>query len=224
MKWFNDLKFTNMWWLQAVMEFDNWYWVSVIQWAWSYTNKRKPYELAIKKNWSLCYSSWITDDVLSYLDESEVTEYMKQVQQLDNGPELGEEKLTISKTFNSVIKLCPKEEEVEFEEDESFSRDICDHDYPVHDYPVWFVEGERVLVKNYDNNWKEYIYLHTLPGNAYDKYIVIDPNYVEAYKKGGKFHWTYFAEIKKIPKTLDWTTKTIEGNEYLLSLVNGDEE
>ena len=136
--------------------------------------------------------------MLSYLDESEVTEYMKQVQQLDNGPELGEEKLTISKTFNSVIKLCPKEEEVEFEEDESFSRDICDHDYPVS-----FVEGERVLVKNYDSSWKEYIYLHTLPGNAYNKYIVIDPSYVKAYKNGDKFHWANFAEIKKIPKTLD---------------------
>jgi hypothetical protein len=45
------------------------------------------------------------DNVLSYLDESEVTEYMKQVQQLDNEPELLEEKLTISKTFNSVMKL-----------------------------------------------------------------------------------------------------------------------
>jgi len=217
MKWFKNLQFTNMWWLQAVMEFDNWYWVSVKQLLWSYTNEEKLYELAIKKNWLLCYSSWITDDVLRYLNESEVTEYMKQVQQLDNEPELVEEKLTISKTFNSVIKLCPKEEEVEFEEDESFSRDICDHDYP-----VWFVEGERVLAKRRGDEWQEEIYLYTCPWKAYGKYIVVGEYSTENYNNWKEYDWDYCDEIKKLPKTLDWTTRTIEGNEYLLSLVTKD--
>jgi len=175
MKWFKDLEFTDRWLLHAVMEFDNWYWVIVIQWAWSYTNEEKLYELAIKKNWLLCYSSWITDDVLRYLNESEVTEYMKQVQQLDNEPE-----------------------------------------------PVWFVEGERVLAKRRGDEWQEEIYLYTCPWKAYGKYIVVGEYSTENYNNWKEYDWDYCDEIKKLPKTLDWTTRTIEGNEYLLSLVTKD--
>lgn len=67
---------------QARMDFPNGYGVSVITGSMFYSTPDTPYELAILKNGRLCYDTPITDDVLGYLTKKEVTEVMKQVQNL----------------------------------------------------------------------------------------------------------------------------------------------
>lgn len=68
--------------VQARMDFDNGFGVSVIKGQGSYGYPDK-WELAVMSDGVLCYDSGITDDVLGYLTELEVTEYMKQVQELN---------------------------------------------------------------------------------------------------------------------------------------------
>lgn len=68
--------------VQARMDFDNGFGVSVVRGKGSYGYPDK-WELAVMKDNDLCYDSGITDDVLGYLTELEVTEYMKQVQELN---------------------------------------------------------------------------------------------------------------------------------------------
>lgn len=116
--------------------------------------------------------------------------------------------------FETLRERCEENEPELLDEDESFSRDICDHNYP-----VWFVEGERVLAETRDKKREEKIYLCTVPWKAFSKHIVLDPDYIEEYKNWENYHWAYYDDIKKLPKTLDWTTKTIDWNEYILSLV-----
>ena len=85
MKTFKDLvhKPHSMWcWTQARMYFDNWYWVSVVKTPYTYGWNKWLYELAIiTKDW-ICYDTPITDDVIWYLSKDEVSDYMKQVQEL----------------------------------------------------------------------------------------------------------------------------------------------
>ena len=82
-----------------MMEFDNGYGVSVVRCKNSmgspfavdlfaneeystYTNNDNEWELAVLKNGAICYNTHITDDVMGYLLEEDVTRVMIQVQEL----------------------------------------------------------------------------------------------------------------------------------------------
>ncbi len=69
-------------WTQATEDFENWYGISVIKSMFSYGGREGLYEMAIFHGWSLCYDTPITDDALGNLTENDVTEYLKQVQEL----------------------------------------------------------------------------------------------------------------------------------------------
>ncbi len=90
MKTFNDLKFNlhpkRGLDTQAIMFFDNGYGISVITGEYAYGYGERPYECAVIKgnneNWEITYDTPITNDVIEYCDEKEVTEIMKQIQEL----------------------------------------------------------------------------------------------------------------------------------------------
>ena len=87
MKTFKDLIFENHpvqshFNTQAEMNFKNDYGVSVITGEGAYSSDSEPYEVAIKYKGSLTYNTPITDDVIGYQTEDDVTEIMKQVQEL----------------------------------------------------------------------------------------------------------------------------------------------
>ena len=88
MKTFKDLEFNNhplspeYFSKAASLTFCNGYGVSVIAGEMAYSNDERPYELAVLKDGDLCYDTEITDDVLGYLTEQDVTEVMKKVQLL----------------------------------------------------------------------------------------------------------------------------------------------
>lgn len=88
MKNFNDLEFGphSMGGLQAKIFFENGYGVSVVRFSGSYTRTETQWELAVLKgvpgDWDLTYDTPITEDVIGYLQADEVTEIMKQVQEL----------------------------------------------------------------------------------------------------------------------------------------------
>ena len=63
-------------------QFDNGYEVSVVKSEHSYGGKDGLYELAIFKDDEICYDTPITNDVLGYLSEKEVTEVLIKIQQL----------------------------------------------------------------------------------------------------------------------------------------------
>ena len=70
---------------QAIMYFQNGFGVSVVSGRLFYTSEGGPYELAVlRKNGSIAYDTPITDDVLGHLNRNEVTEIMRQVQELEN--------------------------------------------------------------------------------------------------------------------------------------------
>jgi hypothetical protein len=87
---FEDLKFTDAEinnGIQSIVKFENNYGASVVKHEYSYGNKQGLYELAIIKydengDWDLCYDTPITDDVLGYLTEDNVTYYLTQIEQL----------------------------------------------------------------------------------------------------------------------------------------------
>ena len=90
MKTFKDLEFKDLVapdggiGKRARMMFDNRYGVSVIQTIMSYGGKEGLYELAVLdyvKGGPIYYTS-VTDDVLGWLTEDEVTKYMAKVQEL----------------------------------------------------------------------------------------------------------------------------------------------
>lgn len=88
MKTFKDLEFNDINGIfaktQATMFFDNGYGVSVI--TGGYGSDSKPYELAVlfgdQYDNRLCYNTEITDDVIGWLTEFDVTELMIKVQKL----------------------------------------------------------------------------------------------------------------------------------------------
>lgn len=85
MKTFKDLEFKphsigNG--LQATMNFDNDYGVSVVKSNGSYGFKSDLWEVAILYKDSLTYNTDITDDVLGYQTDQDVTDVMKKVQAL----------------------------------------------------------------------------------------------------------------------------------------------
>ena len=67
---------------KAFCKFDNGYGVSVVFGDMFYSNGIDTYELAIFKGDEICYDTDITDDVMGYLTNLEVTEIMKKVQEL----------------------------------------------------------------------------------------------------------------------------------------------
>jgi len=67
----------------AVMEFENGYSVSVIFGDQFCSNGIDTYEVAIIKDNHVCYDTPLTDNVLAYQTEDEVTEIMRKVQEFN---------------------------------------------------------------------------------------------------------------------------------------------
>ena len=87
MKTFNDLDFQSMQFgigVIARINFDNGYGASVVKSMYSYGGNQDLYELAIIKDDAICYDTPITDDVIGYLTEDDVTKYLGQIQELKN--------------------------------------------------------------------------------------------------------------------------------------------
>jgi hypothetical protein len=63
-------------------KFDNGYEVSVVKSPHSYGGDKGLYELAIFKDDEICYDTPITNDVLGYLTDRDVTEVLIKIQQL----------------------------------------------------------------------------------------------------------------------------------------------
>lgn len=66
--------------------FDNGYGASVVRGQHTYGGSQGLYELAVIKGTEeaseICYETSITDDILGYLTEADVTEALKQIQEL----------------------------------------------------------------------------------------------------------------------------------------------
>ena len=67
----------------AAMEFENGYGVSVIFGEQFCSNGIDTYEVAIIKDNHVCYDTPLTDNVLAYQNENEVTEIMRKVQEFN---------------------------------------------------------------------------------------------------------------------------------------------
>ena len=67
---------------QAVLDFDNGYGVSVLFGTTFYSNGIDTYEVAIKNKSGITFETDITSDVIGYVSAEEVTDIMKQVQEL----------------------------------------------------------------------------------------------------------------------------------------------
>lgn len=90
MKEFKDIKFNphpNWDGIQGHIFFENKFGVSVIKSSQSYGGMENLYELAIlvgdDSNYELCYDTEITDDVIGYLTEEKITDYMALAQKLE---------------------------------------------------------------------------------------------------------------------------------------------
>ena len=87
---FQDLKFIQNQsnnGIQAIVKFENNYGASVVKHRFSYGGAHGLYELAIIKydengDWDICYDTPITNDVLGYLTEDDVTNYLTKIEQL----------------------------------------------------------------------------------------------------------------------------------------------
>ena len=92
MKTFNDLefKYDKQRDLSAArVIFDNGYGASVVKGEHTYGGREGLYELAVLgKDGKLTYETPITDDVEGYLDETDVTILMKQIQNLKQYPKI----------------------------------------------------------------------------------------------------------------------------------------
>ena len=70
---------------KARMHFDNGFGVSVVSHSYSYGGRDGLYEVAVlDSNDELTYDTPVTNDVIGYLTEEEVSDVMKQVQELKN--------------------------------------------------------------------------------------------------------------------------------------------
>jgi hypothetical protein len=68
---------------KARMHFDNGFGVSVVSHSYSYGGRDGLYEVAVlDSNDELTYDTPVTNDVIGYLTEEDVTDVMKQVQDL----------------------------------------------------------------------------------------------------------------------------------------------
>lgn len=88
MKTFKDLTFYPHrlgFGVQAIETFDNQYGVSVVKTPYSYGGKDGLYEMAVlDSSGEITYDTPITNDVLGYLTEDEVSHHMIEVQKLMN--------------------------------------------------------------------------------------------------------------------------------------------
>ena len=86
MKTFKDLPFEphpNMNGVQARIQFENGYGASVVKGEYTYGGNEGLYELAVlDSEGDLTYETPITNDVLGYLSEDDVTDVLKQIQSL----------------------------------------------------------------------------------------------------------------------------------------------
>ena len=86
MKQFKDLQFKKHPQLDGVVSritFDNGYGASVVKHEFSYGGKDGLYELAVlDKNGNLTYDTPITNDVIGYLREIDVTDVMEKIQKI----------------------------------------------------------------------------------------------------------------------------------------------
>jgi hypothetical protein len=64
------------------VHFDNGYGASVVSHNFSYGGKEGLYELAVLKDNDICYDTPITNDVIGYLTEEDVTDILIQIQSL----------------------------------------------------------------------------------------------------------------------------------------------
>jgi hypothetical protein len=90
MKAFKDLEFkshpNHLGGVQAVITFDNGYGASVVKTPHSYGGDKGLYELAVLgTDGHLTYDTPITNDVIGYLRDIDVTDVMEKIQQLQNG-------------------------------------------------------------------------------------------------------------------------------------------
>jgi hypothetical protein len=87
MKTFKDLEFvehpSHIGGVQARITFDNGYGASIVKTPYSYGGDRGLYELAVMgTDGHLTYDTPITNDVIGYLRDIDVTEVMEKIQQL----------------------------------------------------------------------------------------------------------------------------------------------
>jgi hypothetical protein len=87
MKTFKDLEFvehpSHIGGVQARIQFDNGYGASVVKTPYSYGGDRGLYELAVLGiDGHLTYDTPITNDVIGYLRDIDVTDVMEKIQQL----------------------------------------------------------------------------------------------------------------------------------------------
>ena len=87
MKTFKDLEFephaAGMGGVQARITFENGYGASVVRHEYSYGGKDGLYELAVlNSDGELCYDTPVTNDVIGYLRDIDVTDVMEKIQQL----------------------------------------------------------------------------------------------------------------------------------------------
>ncbi len=72
--------------VQTLVFFENGYGASVVKHHFSYGSEQGLFEIAVLKGdseeWSICYDTGITCDVLGYLDDSDVAEVLNQINSL----------------------------------------------------------------------------------------------------------------------------------------------
>jgi hypothetical protein len=90
MKAFKDLEFvehpSHIGGVQARITFDNGYGASVVKTPYSYGGEDGLYELAVlDMDGHLTYDTSVTNDVIGYLRDIDVTDVMEKIQQLQNG-------------------------------------------------------------------------------------------------------------------------------------------
>jgi len=82
---FNDLTFLPSTYsdgVHAIVTFDNGYGASVVKTNMSYGGKEGLYELAVLFDGLISYDTPITDDVIGFLTEDEVTELLQKIEAL----------------------------------------------------------------------------------------------------------------------------------------------
>jgi hypothetical protein len=74
--------------IQYIFKSDNGYGASIVQHEYSYGGRVGLWEIAVTKydedgEWDICYDTPITNDVLGHLSESEIMDYLTQIEQLE---------------------------------------------------------------------------------------------------------------------------------------------
>jgi len=83
---FKDLKFFNredLNGVQAIVKFENGFGASIVKHNFSYGGSEGLYEMAVlDENNDICYTTSITNDVIGYLNEEEVSDYLNKIKNL----------------------------------------------------------------------------------------------------------------------------------------------